>query len=924
MSINSKVLRLFALSLSLLMIQSVEAAKVFIEKPIAERASDQAPLHFLPIPTEVIDSLQVKVVAEYGTRVLVEAPQAMLDGFVERVREMGYRAYERPEFDRIRLNGYDFEAASGEPSLPESLTITDYRGEVGLYVVQFEGPPLKEWIDLLRSQSDIVRYFAENTFVVRTRPGNQESLRAIPNIHYVGVHQPAFKVHRSVLGRASSKVEVVVQLDEGQEMRSFESFFGKIVGHGVSMPHSRPFINHRAVLDIPQIEAVAARPEVLYIGPYGSPSPSDERHAMVLANEIEGPRPKPIDPNNRYGHKEWLVDKGFCATDTSPTGCLEANGKIAVFDTGLDSNACENPVAQAPLYDMAWGTCYDLLGITQMWTRSRHEDFGGNNWGSTRQDSFFCIPKIDEYGNDYDPCDSGNYWELRCYSRPTTGQGTIHRFNFSDSVTHGTSVSSLAAGSAAEGGWDIDGELYYEGWGMAPRARLVAAKVLYGGHHFGTVGYGCVVNRVTGVGARFSNHSWNQKAILDPQDPEPDIIDYLEFAQLMDSLVRDSDTYNQDFDEPMTIVFSAGNLQDLTSNPLSRVQSPANAKNVISVGASEGWEGADEVNRGCCDLYTTGAFPCHPCQWPGGTDDVGNIFGQSLRGTPDGRIKPDLVAPGTRLRTAHSLGVPQGGGHRCFGGTSAAAPLVTGSAFLIDAWYRENFPQENDPSPALLKAMLVAHAEDLDGGLDWLPVTTGVQGTPDDLEHSPSPPQGWGRVNLDVLIPDGGGPSSGRLFHDQDDADPSQGETVERRFIQGVLSQWSQSLQVVQTGQDVILVMAYTDAPGSVGATTPAVNNLNLAVIDGGGPGASRYYGNKFDTGNSYSRRFPGYIGWALPDSLNNVEVIRIRPNEIVNNDFTVVVSAGTLGGVGVPSLDGGVHNQDFALYIINAEEVGP
>jgi hypothetical protein len=242
---------------------------------------------------------------------------------------------------------------------------------------------------------------------------------------------------------------------------------------------------------------------------------------------------------------------------------------------------------------------------------------------------------------------------------------------------------------------------------------------------------------------------------------------------------------------------------------------------------------------------------------------------------------------------------------------------VTGSAVLVDAWLQVIlYPWE--PSPAMLKAVLVAHADDLYGGKDWLPKVAGYQPDYEPLEHSPSLPQGWGRVDLDTLIPDGGGAALGRVFYRED----HETSGVERRFSGG-LTTWSDNLEIVDPNQDLIVVMAYTDAAGSEGATTAAVNNLNLTVVDGWGPGASHYYGNKFESGGFYSVRFPGSIGWALPDHLNNVEVIRVPAGEIDDDGFSVAVYAATLGGVGVPGLDGGAFNQDFALYIINAQEAG-
>jgi len=48
-------------------------------------------------------------------------------------------------------------------------------------------------------------------------------------------------------------------------------------------------------------------------------------------------------------------------------------------------------------------------------------------------------------------------------------------------------------------------------------------------------------------------------------------------------------------------------------------------------------------------------------------------------------------------------------------------------------------------------------------------------------------------------------------------------------------------------------------------------------------------------------------------------------PMEIITELGATLVAdfAATLGWVGVPGLDGGAYNQDFALYIINAQQAG-
>ena len=75
-----------------------------------------------------------------------------------------------------------------------------------------------------------------------------------------------------------------------------------------------------------------------------------------------------------------------------------------------------------------------------------------------------------------------------------------------------------------------------------------------------------------------------------------------------------------------------------------------------------------------------GAIAVGAVDVPGSDDRVPQIASFSSRGpTADGRIKPDVVAPGIGVATADL----RGGGYRLRGGTSFAAPLVSGVCALL-------------------------------------------------------------------------------------------------------------------------------------------------------------------------------------------------------------------------------------------------
>lgn len=166
-------------------------------------------------------------------------------------------------------------------------------------------------------------------------------------------------------------------------------------------------------------------------------------------------------------------------------------------------------------------------------------------------------------------------------------------------------------------------------------------------------------------------------------------------------------------------VFSAGN-----SGNDRTVSAEGGAKNVLCVGATEN------------DRPKKGGYSDNP-------DDLAYF---SSRGPmPDGRIKPDVCAPGTYvISTRSSQAAGTGWGvynsdylYNC--GTSMATPLTAGSVALVRQWLVEEAGFTNRaPSAALMKAMVTGGATRLGDGM-------------------PNNRFGWGRVNIaETVMPTNG------------------------------------------------------------------------------------------------------------------------------------------------------------------------
>lgn len=309
-----------------------------------------------------------------------------------------------------------------------------------------------------------------------------------------------------------------------------------------------------------------------------------------------------------------------------------------------------------------------------------------------------------------------------------------------------------------------------------------------------------------------------------------------------DFMVRDGDFDTGATAEPYTLVFSAGNSGG------SGLTAPKEAKNLIVV--------ANSLN------FRQG--------------NIDAISGTSSRGPAvDGRQIPTIAAPGSTITSARADGggsctsaiVPGTNNLYSFcSGTSMASPHVAGAVILITEWWRNRTGL--DPSPALSKALLVNNAVDMAAADRWRNT------------------EGWGRVNISNVIQ----PATQAFYLDQ---------TV---TFDATADQYQVSFPVDDPGQPVQVTLAWSDAPGAVGANPALVNDLDLTVETGG----STYLGNVFAAGWSTTG--------GSADTLNNLENVFVQtPGAMV----TITVDATAINGDGVP-LSGDATDQDFVLVCTN------
>jgi hypothetical protein len=338
----------------------------------------------------------------------------------------------------------------------------------------------------------------------------------------------------------------------------------------------------------------------------------------------------------------------------------------------------------------------------------------------------------------------GRLLKAYCLGRPNP-------CDWSDPEAHGTHVAGSALGSGKASGSDPANHQYPATAfaGVAPEAKLVMQSIEASDGSLNGIpdDAGDLMRQAYGDGARVHTNSWGGPT--GGTQINPQYGGYMPESQQVDLAAWQH--------KDMLILFSAGNSgTDANGNGVvdpDSVGAPGTAKNVVTVGASENLRATGGYNPGGdCASWSdcwSNDFGSAPLANDTPSDNMNGMAAFSSRGpTDDGRIKPDVVAPGTNILSTRSHHPQAGTGWGEYnadyifeGGTSMATPLTAGAAALAREWL-VRVKGIASPSSALMKSVL------LNGAADMSPGQYGTGASREIPSQRPNNVTGWGRVDL--------------------------------------------------------------------------------------------------------------------------------------------------------------------------------
>lgn len=192
------------------------------------------------------------------------------------------------------VQGYRFDPLVSGPNLPEDLTVAQYEGAYGYYIVQFPGPVRPEWKAAVGAEgADLLWYLPNYAFIARLRNDRAAAVASLPEVRWLGLYQPAYKLLTGLLDQSGPQ-DLIVVFHKAENACELLNTLGAL-GAKAMTPEFNEWNNSvRLTIDGSRTLDIARLPGVFWVEPWS-----------------------PVTPDNRDA--QWVDMHGYDATDTSRT-----------------------------------------------------------------------------------------------------------------------------------------------------------------------------------------------------------------------------------------------------------------------------------------------------------------------------------------------------------------------------------------------------------------------------------------------------------------------------------------------------------------------------------------------------------------------------------------------------------------------------
>jgi hypothetical protein len=537
-----------------------------------------------------------------------------------------------------------------------------YAGEEQrLWVVQFVGPILPEWLTGLSSKGlQTVAYLPNNAYLVWGRSSQVTGMYSLPFTLWSGLYLPEYRSTAAVNlpVQPDKTVNVTVQLYRTSmnqnSLKQIRASAKKILAEPYQM------LNYTYIsVNLPQsnIAQLTRLHDVMTVIPWVAPVKNDEIQGQIVAGNIkpDGTRTLPAAP----GYLQWVKSLDF-PTDPSKYPLVD------IVDDGIDNGS----------------------------TKPLHPDFYRD--GSMSKDSRLV----------YNTTCTSDTSANGLGGHGTINAGIVGSYNAKTDAPH------------------VDSDGYNRSVGVAPYARLGGTKIFGGEYGFFDISgcgnsYAGLVANSYKQGADMTSNSWGAavRGIYNESSQAYDILTRQPVPNAKREMLHVFAAGNSGMSGAQTVGSPGTAKNVLTVGASENVRSPgiadgcgqSNANNADDI-ANFSSRGPTADGRAKPDIIAPGTH----IQGPASQDP--GFHGGGVCGGTDGNGNRSKYYPIAQDGITQTL-------YTWSSGTSHSTPAVAGGAALVYNWYNRELNPGAIPSPAMLKALLINSTRYAtgDGANDKLP-----------------------------------------------------------------------------------------------------------------------------------------------------------------------------------------------------------